>query len=124
MPDEPAITLSQDLAEQLRLRLIERRTEAGLTQATMAERLGVTTGSYGHYERGFRRIPVSLIPKLTEALGCTEGDLLGLTPARTKRGPASGWEKRVEAIKSLPTDKQREIQSVIDALLAQAKSAA
>jgi transcriptional regulator with XRE-family HTH domain len=118
MPDEPAITLSQDLAEQLRRSLIERRTQAGLTQAVVADRLGITTGSYGHYERGFRRVPVSMIPQLTEALGCTESDLLGIAQPRTKRGPASGWEKRVEAIKALPKDKQRALQQVVDTFLA------
>lgn len=56
----------------------------------------------------------------------SEADLLGIaSPAKGKRGPASGWEKRVEAIKILPTDKQREIQNVVDALLAsQGKSVA
>jgi len=89
----------------------------GLTQAVVAGRLGVTHGGYGHYERGFRRVPLEMIPRLAEALECGEADLLGLTEQKAKRGPVSGWEKRVSAIKSLPRDRQKEIQNVVDALL-------
>lgn len=123
---QPSITISAstfDLAlpnnvtKELPVRMAAIRKTNGLTQAQVAERLGITQGSYGHYERGFRRVSLEMLPKLATALECTEADLLGIEPKRTKRGPLSGWEKRLEAIRRLPPDKQREIQNVIDALI-------
>jgi len=103
---------------QLPQRVTALRQAKSLTQATMAERLGITEGRYGHYERGFRRFPVSLLPKLVEVLECSEAELLGAPQPKVKRGPPSEWEKRFNAIKELPRDKQREIQNVVDALIA------
>ena len=103
---------------QLPQRVTALRQAKSLTQATMAERLGITEGRYGHYERGFSRFPVSLLPKLVEVLECSEAELLGAPQPKVKRGPPSDWEKRISAIKGLPGDKQREIRNVVDALLA------
>lgn len=111
------LTLPEDISRELPTRMIAIRKANGLTQAVVADRLGVTHGGYGHYERGFRRVPLEMIPRLAEALECGEADLLGLTEQKAKRGPVSGWEKRVSAIKSLPRDRQKEIQNVVDALL-------
>ena len=118
----PAVTwpfaVSDDLAQQLPKRVAALRQARGLTQAAVAVRLGITEGRYGHYERGIRRIPVDLLPKLATSLECSETELLGVELPRAKRGPPSDWEKRISAIKGLPGDKQREIRNVVDALLA------
>lgn len=103
---------------QLPQRVTALRQAKSLTQATMASRLGITEGRYGHYERGFRRFPVSLLPKLVEVLECSEAELLGAPQPKVKRGPPSDWEKRINVIRELPRDKQREIQNVVDALIA------
>ena len=105
---------------QLPQRVAALRQAKALSQATMAERLGITEGRYGHYERGFRRFPVSLLPKLVEVLECSEAELLGTPQPKAKRGPPSDWEKRINVIKELPREKQREIQNVVDALIAKA----
>jgi len=112
--------MSADFVAQFTKRLVALREAKGLTQATVADKLGITLGRYGHYERGFRRLPVHLVPKLVEVLECSEAELLGAPPPKVKRGPPSEWEKRFTAIKELPRDKQREIQNVVDALIAKA----
>ena len=112
--------VSQDQAQQLAQRVITLRQAKNLTQAAVAQRLSITEGRYGHYERGFRRFPVSLLPKLIEVLDCSEAELLGIPQPKAKRGPPSDWEKRINAIKDLPREKQREIQNVVDALIAKA----
>jgi len=112
--------VSQDHILQLAQRVAALRQSKGLTQAVLAERLGITEGRYGHYERGFRRFPVDLLPKLVEVLECSEAELLGAPQLKVKRGPPSEWEKRIAVIKDLPRDKQREIQNVVDALIAKA----
>jgi transcriptional regulator with XRE-family HTH domain len=112
--------VSQDFADQLPHRVAALRQAKGLTQAAIAERLGIAEGRYSHYERGIRRFPVNLLPKLVEVLECSEAELLGTPQPKVKRGPPSEWEKRFSAIKELPRDKQREIQNVVDALIAKA----
>ncbi len=112
--------VSQDQTRQLAQRVAALRQAKSLTQAVIAERLGITEGRYGHYERGFRRFPVNLLPKLVEVLECSEADLLGTPQPKAKRGPPSDWEKRINVIKELPREKQREIQNVVDALIAKA----
>ena len=112
--------MGQDLASQLPQRVAALRQAKGLTQTAVAGLLGISQGRYNHYERGIRRFPVALLPKLVEVLECSEAELLGAPAPRVKRGPPSAWEKRIEAIQSLPREKQREIQNVVDALLAKA----
>ncbi len=112
--------MSADFAEQFTKRLIAMREAKGLTQTDIANGLGITLGRYGHYERRFRRFPVSLLPKLVEVLECSEAELLGAPVPKAKRGPPSDWEKRINLIKELPREKQREIQNVVDALIAKA----
>ena len=114
------LPVSQDQTRQLAQRVAALRQAKSLTQAVIAERLGITEGRYGHYERGFRRFPVNLLPKLVEVLECSEADLLGTPQPKAKRGPPSEWEKRINVIKELPREKQREIQNVVDALIAKA----
>ena len=112
--------MSQDHARQLAQRVTTLRQAKSLTQAVVAERLGIAEGRYSHYERGIRKFPVGLLPKLVEVLECSEAELLGAQQPKVKRGPPSEWEKRFNAIKELPRDKQREIQNVVDALIAKA----
>ena len=105
---------------QLPQRVAALRQAKSLTQAAIAHRLGITEGRYGHYERGFRRFPVELLPKLIEVLECSEAELLGASQPKGKRGPPSAWEKRISVIRELPRERQREIQNVVDALIAKA----
>jgi len=112
--------VNQNFADQLPQRVAALRQAKGLTQAVIAERLGIAEGRYSHYERGIRRFPIGLFPKLVEVLECSEADLLGTPQPKAKRGPPSDWEKRINVIKELPREKQREIQNVVDALIAKA----
>ena len=112
--------MSQDHAAQLAQRVAALRRAKSLTQAVVAERLGIAEGRYSHYERGIRKFPVGLLPKLVEVLECSEAELLGAPAPKAKRGPPSEWEKRFNAIKELPREKQREIQNVVDAWIAKA----
>ena len=109
------LAVSDNLAEQLPKRVIELRKAAGLRQIDVADSIGITTGQYGHYERGFRRFPVSIIPKLAEALGCTEADLLGASAVSPrKRGPASRLELLAGKLGSLPRSKQAMILDMME----------
>lgn len=104
----PIFILSKDLAEQLPKRIIELRKAAGLTQVVVAE-------------RGFRRFPASILPKLAEALGCSEAELIGTSAAKPKkRGPASRLEQLDEKIGKLPRNKQEVIIEMLESWLGKA----
>ena len=62
------------------------RTRRGMTQAELAKHLGVERATVTNYENGQRRIPVSLLPQLREALGCTWEELFGEEEDNEKAG--------------------------------------
>ena len=62
-----------------RMRLADLRRKALLTQEDLAEKIGVTRPCISLYETGQRRIPVSLLPAIKDALGCTWEELFGET---------------------------------------------
>ncbi|MBC2600989.1 helix-turn-helix domain-containing protein [Puniceicoccus vermicola] len=112
---EPVPFMSDDLLDQLRKRIIARRKAAGLTQAEVAERLGLKLARYGHYERGLRRVPLTLLPDLAQALECEEGDLLGIAATKaSKRGPSSRAERLVQRLGTLPRKKQSVILDMVE----------
>lgn len=61
------------------MRIRELRKEALMTQTDLAKKIGVSTQAVSNYEKGIRRIPVSLLPEIKDALGCTWEELFGET---------------------------------------------
>jgi len=101
-------------------RLADARKSAGFTQHQLAAKLGVSQQMVDYYERRARNPSADFVRRAAVLLNVSADVLLGAPTARAKRGPLSEWEKRVNSIKELPRDKQREIQNVVDALLATA----
>ena len=54
------------------------RTEAGLDQAQLAERLGFTKNAIGSWELGRTRPDIDTVPRLCQALGIPVTELLGI----------------------------------------------
>ncbi len=101
-------------------RVSQRRQELGLTQVQLAEALGIAQQTYACYEVGTRRIPVSLLPALARALTIETDALLGETvKGRTKRGPASVFQRHIERISELPKAKQRLVLEMLEGVFAQ-----
>ena len=102
-------------------RLAALRTAAGLSQAQLADSIGVPVRSITFYERKAKSIPSHLIVKLAKALNTSPDEVLGLEPIEKKarRGPKSEIEKRIEDVRKLPKSAQKRILSVVDAMLAQ-----
>lgn len=59
-------------------RIRAMRRGAGLTQAELAERVGISASFLGHVERGTRVLSVETLVALCQALGVTPNELLGL----------------------------------------------
>lgn len=63
-------------------KLKEMRERAGLTQQQLAEKIGVTQQTVWYYENGRREMKSSILIELSNALGCTVSDLLGLNEVK------------------------------------------
>lgn len=55
------------------------RNRAHMTQQELADKIGINRVALCHYELGRRRVPVSMLPQIRDALGCTWEELFGET---------------------------------------------
>jgi transcriptional regulator with XRE-family HTH domain len=101
-------------------RLYAARAALGLSQAKVAERLGITQTAYADWER----YPVALRPdqvaKLTEILKIPIEQLYG--NGREKRqsgGPVGKARRAFEGVSQLPKRQQQKIVEVVEAFVAQ-----
>lgn len=112
--------MSTELSITLAERVAELRRGNALTQAQVAECLGISQQAYARYEAAQRKIPVDLLPKLAEAFAISVEDLLGVSVTEKKRGPQSQLERRFREIQDLPKKEQRFIIEALDRLLQKA----
>jgi transcriptional regulator with XRE-family HTH domain len=102
-------------------RMLELRKEQGLTQGQLAELLSISQQLMAFYEKGQRRVPIDLLPKVARLLGVSVEELLGLTTAATpKRGPTPKLQQQLERLSRLPHAKQRFVSEMLEMVLQQA----
>jgi transcriptional regulator with XRE-family HTH domain len=101
-------------------RIAQLRKEQNLTQQQLADELGVSQQIVASYEVGRRRMPVSTLPVMAQALAVPIEALLGVANGAAKRGPAPKLQRHLERISQLPKPKQRAVMEVLEAMLAQA----
>jgi transcriptional regulator with XRE-family HTH domain len=113
----------KDFFVKLGERIAELRRARALTQAQVAERFAVSQQTINSFERGRRRVPVSLLPELAQILDVTIEELIVGDKANGagKRGPASKIERQMEEIRRLPRAKQRFVIEMLDAVIAKAQ---
>jgi len=110
--ENPAVAISPDdraFFQVLGARIAQLRKEQNITQVQLA------------YEAGHRRVPVSALPILAQALATSVEDLIGSAPtsAAKKRGPAPKLQQQMERIAKLPKTKQKFVIDMLDAVLTQ-----
>ena len=106
---------------RLGARIAELRKSQHITQVQMAETLGVSQQTINSYEVGRRRVPVSLLPAIADALAVSVEQLIGKRDAiPAKRGPAPRLQQQIERIQRLPRSKQRFVMEMLDTVLQQA----
>lgn len=85
------LTSSSAMHEKLRATLIAARTEAGLTQRQLADRLGRPQSFVSKYERGERRLDIVELIEIAKALGidpaAVVAELEAIGAARTRQTP-------------------------------------
>jgi transcriptional regulator with XRE-family HTH domain len=101
-------------------RVAQLRQQAGMSQQTVADQIGIAQQTLAHYEVGRLRMPVSLLPKLAELFGVPGDELLGLNGSRAgKRGPTPLLQKQIERLNRLPKAQQKIVLKMLDGVLSQ-----
>ena len=99
-------------------RIAAARKELNLTQAQLAEKLGVKQQVIASYEVGRRRVPLAFLVKLAEALYVEVTDLLPLKGnSHKKRGPMSRLQREIERVRELPQSKQKLVLDLLETIL-------
>jgi transcriptional regulator with XRE-family HTH domain len=112
----PAKTKRTEFGE----RLLAARQQLGLSQAQVAEKLGITQPSYAGWERRQTAIKPEHLVQLTAILNVTVDYLLGKENGRKHSGGPAGKARQVfERVSQLPrATQQRILANVEDALTA------
>jgi len=104
----------------LGLRLTELRQAAGLTQAQLAERIGVHPSNIGFWELSGTPPRGEVLPKLAVALGVSVDEFLGVTPPKPKKQAAKGRLQLVfESASKLPRRQQEKVAEFVEAFVKQ-----
>jgi transcriptional regulator with XRE-family HTH domain len=123
LPPQCVAVMTQDEKDYFKVlgsRVSQLRRDHGLTQVQLAEALGISQQMVASYEVGRRRIPVSMLQALAQALSVAVDDLLGETAkARAKRGPAPVLARHMERISALSKPQQKFVIQVLETVLAQ-----
>jgi len=98
-------------------RIAEARKALGMTQAQLADELGVAQQVVASYEVGRHRVPASFLPRLARTLAIPVEELIGEETQRSKRGPAPKLLQQIERIHRLPKAQQRFVMQMIDTAL-------
>jgi transcriptional regulator with XRE-family HTH domain len=115
----------KDYFKVLGARVAQLRRDQALTQVQLAEALGISQQMVASYEVGRRRIPVSMLQALAQALSVDIDGLLGdAAKARAKRGPTPVLARHMERISALPKTQQKFVIQVLESVLAQASTQA
>jgi transcriptional regulator with XRE-family HTH domain len=118
LPKRKLPETDQETEETIGQRLARLRRERGMTQVELAERLDVAQPVVSDYERGELRLHGELIIKLSEILGVSSEELLGL-----KKAPSNGalrnrrLLRRLQQIERLPRRDQQALLRTIDRFL-------
>jgi transcriptional regulator with XRE-family HTH domain len=100
---------SKKKATESGARFAALRKQAGLSQAALAEAVGIPQRTVSFYEREASAMPLTLVPALAKVLGVSKEELLGINEGaqRSKRGPKCQLERQLEAVATLPRHQQQ-----------------
>jgi transcriptional regulator with XRE-family HTH domain len=99
-------------------RLFLARTQAGLSQAQVAEKLAITQQSYAGWERRETALKPDHLAQLAAVLGVTIEHLLGANEPRQRGAGPVGKAKAVFArVSALPRDQQKHVLRVVEDML-------
>lgn len=102
-------------------RVYAARMARGLSQLQVAEHLGIKQPAFAAWERDAVSLRPEQIAKLAQVLQVPVSQLVGSgapsSAKRSKPGPPSVIEKRLQAVRKLPRDKQKVVLQLLDSFL-------
>jgi transcriptional regulator with XRE-family HTH domain len=104
----------KDFSEKIGARIAEFRKKRNLTQSQLAEILEVKQEAISSYEIGRRRVPVGFLPVLSETLGVSVEELLGLEKAIQRPGPTPKLQQLMSEVGRLPKSRQRFVTEMLE----------
>jgi len=97
-------------------RITSLRKDLNITQAQLAEQIGVSQQLIATYELGTRRLPILTLFKLSKALFISVDELLGINK-KGKPGPIPRIQRRLEQLQNLPQSKQKMVLDFLDSFI-------
>ena len=99
-------------------RLLAAREALGLSQAQVADKLGITQASYGAWERDPVALRPDQIEKLTDVLNVSVEALFAKDGGKRRMGGPTGKVRQVfEKVNRLPRHQQSKIVEVVEAFV-------
>lgn len=98
-------------------RVAALRKARGLTQSDLGELLGFDQTAIASYEVGRRRIPLSLLGPLAQALRVSVAELIEEPEPSGKRGPTPKLQRQIEQVGQLPKAKQKFVSEMLETVL-------
>jgi transcriptional regulator with XRE-family HTH domain len=108
--------------EPIHDRLQRLRRQRGVTQAKLAQQVGITTAAISAYELGRVRMVDEMIVRISLALGISSDELLGLSNRALEEPTSLKIMRRIKNIEKLPPAKQRAILQTLDMALQNVES--
>ena len=101
-------------------RLAEARENAGLSQAELGKKLGITQRAIAHWERKNTALRPEQLKSLAEILDISIDQLISGNKVKTKKATPQGKVKQVfDAVSKLPRRQQEKIIDVLQPFIAQ-----
>ena len=94
------------------------RKRIGLSQAALAEKMGISRKQVSDYERGKSLMNHEMIIRFALALGATTDEILGLSRIDIpNESPSLRYTRRIQELEKLPEIKQKAILRTLDDLI-------
>ena len=105
-------------------RLHALREEAGLSQAQVAEKLGLSQRAYAFWEREPVALRVEQLTALANILDAPVEALIGQQPKQRGGGPIGKARRIFKTVSQLPRSQQQKILEVVEAMVEKHSKAA
>lgn len=104
-------------AETFGRRLARLRKEAGYSQRSFADEIGISNRMVAYYEAQTQHPPAQLLPTIADALGLSIDELLGRKPLKKKKAPVNQrLLRQLRQVEKLPPRARQAVLDHIDAL--------
>ena len=105
------------MAEPFGKRLASLRKQAGYSQRSFADAIGISYRMVAYYEAQTTKPPAHLFPVISDTLGISIDELLGVKTTQSKKTVNRRLLNKLKQIEKLPKRQQQAILDHIDALV-------